>query len=90
MGVLTVYVGDDERQGERVWLCEECAQVKAYARAFVTQARDHFTSFGGTRPDSEQRTGMVHGYGYRIVSPILRAQQGEAGLSRFHEWTEDI
>ena len=90
MGVLSVYTGEDDRRGDRVWICEECAQVKAYARAFVTQARDHFTSFGDPSRDSGTGTGMVQGFGYRIVSPVLRAQWGEAGLSRFHEWTEDI
>lgn len=90
MGVLSVYTGDDDRRGARVWICEECAQVRAYARAFVTQARDHFTSFADPGPDGGARTGMVYGYGYRIVSPVLRAQRGENGLSRFHEWTEDI
>jgi hypothetical protein len=90
IGVLSVYTGDDERRGARVWICEECAQVEAYARAFVTQARDHFSSFADSRSEGGPRTGMVYGYGYRIVSPLLRSQRGENGLSRFHEWTEDI
>ena len=90
MGVLCVYTGDDGRRGERVWLCEECAQVEVYARAFVTQARDHFTIFADSRSEGGPRTGMDYGYGYRLVSPLLRSQHGENGLSRFHEWTEDI
>ena len=39
------------RRGARIWICEECAQIKAYARAFVTQARDHFASFADSLPD---------------------------------------
>ena len=90
VGVFSEYAGEGERHGERVWLCEECAQVKEYARAFVTQARDHFTISGDAGPGGAKRRGMSHGFSYRIASPVLRAQVGEHGLNRFHEWTEDI
>lgn len=90
VGVFSEYAGEGERHGERVWICEDCAQVKEYARAFVMQARDHFTTFGDTDPGGARRRGLSHGYSYRIASPVLRAQVGEQGLNRFHEWTEDI
>jgi hypothetical protein len=90
IGVMTQYNGDGPREGERIWICEECAQVEEYARAFVTQARDHFTSFGGTWLNGVPHQGMTHGYSYRIVSPVLREQTDEHGFNRFHEWTMDI
>lgn len=90
VGVFSEYTGSGERHGERVWICEDCAQVQEYARAFVTHARDHFTSFGGTWLEGVERRGMTHGYSYRIVSPVLRARVDEDGFNRFHEWTMDI
>lgn len=83
VGVYSEFAGGGKRQGERVWICEACAQVEEFARAFVIQARDHFTIYGDNRLD-----GMA--YSYRIVSPVLRAQVDEQGLNRFHAWTADL
>lgn len=90
VGVYAEYPGEGERQGERVWLCEDCAQTKDYARAFVMQVRDHFASYDGTQLSPKNHPSQIYGFGYRIASPVLRAQVGEHGTNRFHEWTEDI
>jgi hypothetical protein len=90
VGVYAEYPGEGARHGERVWLCEACAQTKDYARAFVLQVRAHYASYASAHSSLEEDTKQVYGYGYRIASPILRAQVGEHGSNRFHEWTEDI
>jgi hypothetical protein len=90
VGVYSEYTGEGARHGERVWICEGCAQVKEYARAFVVQARDHYTSYGGTWPENQPRTGLPYAYSYRIASPVLRAQVDQHGLNLFHAWTADL
>lgn len=86
IGVYSEFAGDGDRQGERIWICEACAQVEEYARAFVIQARDHFTIYGDNRLNGLPEMA----YSYRIVSPVLRAQVDEQGLNRFHAWTADL
>ena len=90
VGVYSEYTGEGERHGERVWICEGCAQVKEYARAFVIQARDHYTSYGGTWLDSQLPPGLPYAYSYRIASPVLRAQVDKHGFNLFHAWTADL
>lgn len=90
IGVFSEYVGDGERHGARIWICEECAQIEEYARSFVLQAREHYATYGAIGQCGERGPGRIYGYSYRIVSPILRAQQGANGMNRFHEWTLDI
>jgi hypothetical protein len=90
VGVYAEYPVEGTRHGERVWLCERCAQTKDYARAFVLQVRDHYASYADAQPPLQDNPPQVYGYGYRIASPVLRAQVGEHGSNRFHEWTEDI
>jgi len=90
LGVFSEYAGDDERHGARIWICEACAQVEEYARSFVLQARDHYATYGEPAQRGEPGPDRIYGYSYRIVSPVLRAQQGTDGMNRFHEWTLDI
>jgi hypothetical protein len=90
VGVHAEYPGEGARHGERVWLCEICAQNRDYARAFVMQVRDHYASYASTQSAPGDDASQVYGYGYRIASPVLRTQVGEHGSNRFHEWTEDI
>lgn len=90
IGVFSEYAGEGERHGARIWICETCAQVEEYARSFVLQARDHYAMYGETGKHDERGPGQIYGYSYRIVSPVLRAQQGADGMNRFHEWTLDI
>ena len=90
VGLYSEYAGEGERQGERVWICEECAQVEAYARAFVIQAREQYRLHGGAGWQGERLPETSFGFGYRIVSPALRAQIDEYGVNRFHAWTIDI
>jgi hypothetical protein len=82
-GVVAEYVGDDARDGERLLLCEECAGVRDYARAFMAQARDHYRGPRGF-------LGVRRGLAYRMVSEELRAEQNEMGVHQFDEWTMDI
>lgn len=90
VGVYSQYAGSGERQGERVWICEECAQVEAYARAFVFQAREQFSLYGGVDWEGLRLPETSCGFSYRIVSPLLRALTDEQGFNRFHAWTADI
>lgn len=90
IGVFSEYAGDDGRNGARIWLCEECAQIKEYARSFVIQAREHYATYGEKSGRDERGANQIYGYSYRIVSPTLRSQQGASGMNRFHEWTLDI
>ena len=90
VGVYSEWAGEGERRGERVWLCEECAQVEEYARAFVFQAREQFSLRGGTAVGDEALPEASVGFSYRIVSPILRARTDAGGVNLFHAWTIDI
>lgn len=90
VGVYADYPGEGARTGERVWLCEECAQTRDFARAFVLHVRDHYASDADRQPLPGDAAQRIYGFGYRIASPVLRAQVGERGLNQFHEWTEDI
>jgi hypothetical protein len=90
IGVYSKYVGEGERCGERVWICEECAQVEAYARAFVFQAREQYSHHGGGDWQGLRLPETSSGFSYRIVSPLLRALTDEQGFNRFHTWTLDI
>ncbi|HEY8597052.1 MAG TPA: hypothetical protein VIL85_01400 [Thermomicrobiales bacterium] len=90
LGVFSEYAGDGERHGARIWICEGCAQVEEYARSFVLQAREHYAMYSETDQRGERGPDQIYGYSYRIVSPVLRAQQGAGGMNRFHEWTLDI
>ena len=90
VGVFAEYALPGDREGERVWLCEECAQVREYARAFVMQVREHYGVRGGVGWEGVELPPDSFGYSYRIASPVLRAQVGEDGLPRFHAWTIDL
>jgi hypothetical protein len=90
LGVYSEYAGEGERHGERVWICEECAQVESYARAFVFQAREQYGLHGGDDWQGLRLPETSFGFSYRIVSPVLRALIDEQGFNLFHAWTLDI
>lgn len=90
VGVYSEYAGSGARQGERVWICEECAQIEDYARAFVFQAREQFSLHGGGGWQGQHLPETSAAFSYRIVSPLLRALTDEHGVNRFHAWTMDI
>ena len=90
IGVYAEFPGEGARHGERVWLCEGCAQTREFARAFVLQVRDHYASYETMHRAAQDDRQRIFGYGYRIASPVLRALVSERGTNRFHEWTEDI
>lgn len=90
VGVFAGYAMEGTRHGERVWLCEDCAQVREYARAFVVQVREHYGVHGGEGWEGVAMPPMSYGYGYRIASMVLRPQVGEEGVNRFYDWTLDL
>ncbi len=90
IGVFSEYAGEGERHGARVWICEACSQVEEYARSFVLQVREYYATYGKTGQCGECGPHQIYGYSYRLVSPVLRSQQGAGGMNRFHEWTLDI
>jgi hypothetical protein len=90
LGVYSEYAGEGARQGERVWICEECAQIEEYARAFVIQAREQFSIHGGGGWQGQHLPETSVAFSYRIVSPVLRSLTDEHGVNRFHAWTIDI
>lgn len=89
VGVETEYEGDGPRDGERAWLCEDCAQVREYARAFITQARNHYGAYGSFGWLGIETPKIVYGFSYRIVSERMKAEYDEMGVHQFDEWTMD-
>ena len=90
VGVYSEYAGGGARHGERVWICEACAQVEEYARAFVIQAREQYSAQGGVDWEGVQLPATSTAFSYRIVSPVLRALIDADGQNLFHAWTMDI
>ena len=90
VGVMTEYNGDGPREGKRAWLCDESAQVKDYARACITQAKEHYGSYGGVEWMGMAMPKTSYGYSYRIVSESMKAEYDEIGIHQFDEWVIDI
>jgi len=90
VGVMTEYNGDGPREGERAWLCDECAQVEDYARAFIMQAKEHYGSYGGVGWPGVAMPKTSYDCSYRIVSERMRAEYDEIGIHQFDEWVIDI
>lgn len=88
VGVMTEYNGDGPREGERAGLCDDCAQVKDYARAFIMQVKEHYGSYGGVEWMGMAKTS--YGFSYRIVSESMKVEYDEIGIHQFDEWVIDI
>jgi len=90
VGVIAEYNGDGPREGERAWLCDECAQERDYARAFIMQAKEHYGSHGGVGWMGIRNPENSYGFSYQIVAERLKAEYDDLGTQQFDAWVTDI
>ena len=87
---MTEYNGGGPREGQRDLLCDEYAQVKDYARAFITQERHHYGSNGGVEWMGINNPKSIYGFSYHITSERMKAEYDEIGTHQFDAWVHDI
>jgi hypothetical protein len=88
VGVVTVLQGGGPRDGAEAWICEDCAQDRDRARAFVRLAHQRYPAHSGHGKGHWLGKGSIT---LRVVSPLLASRDPDnphGGI--FHDLTRDV